>query len=166
MNSTCFSSYILVRKIPVELTILCRLLETVAGSVIMAKALSRKGSLHGVTLPRSWILENVQKFHRVQDKDVNFRVVWDILISFRDLRVLESVFSGNDADIGKLNIRNFRFSNSTGSVLYHQNKPLHSVPFWPRNLALARLYVLVALTLERSSLTLHIFPQMQDHLFT
>jgi hypothetical protein len=123
----------------------------------MAGALNRKGSLHGVTLPRSWILENVQKFHRVQNKDVNFRVVWDILISFRDLRVLESVFSDSDADIGKLNIRKLSFSYSTGSVLHHQNRPLHSVPVRTKNLALARLYVLVALTLERSSLTLHIF---------
>ena len=158
-NSTRFSSYILVKKIPAELTILCRLLEIVAGSVIMAGALTRKGSLHGVTLPRSWILENVQKFHRVQNKDVNFRVVWDILTSFRDLRVLESVFSGSDADIGEFIIRKLRFSYSPGSVLHHQNKPLHSVPFRTKNLALARLYVLVALTLERSSLTLHIFPR-------
>ena len=103
-NSKRFSSYILANKIPVELTILCRLLEIVAGSIIIAGTLSRKGSLHGVTLPRSWILENVQKFHRVQNKDFNARVVWDILTSFRDLQVLESVFSGGDADIGKLNI--------------------------------------------------------------
>ena len=114
----------------------------------MAGILNRKGSLHGVTLPRSWILENVQKFHRVKNKDFNLRVVWDILTSFRDLRVLESVFSGSDADIGKLNIRKLLFSYSTGSALYHQNKPLHFVPFRPRNLALARLYVFVAVDIR------------------
>ena len=76
---------------------LCRFLEVVAGSVIMARALKWK-ELHGVTLPRSWVLENIQKLHRVQNKDVNIRVVRDIITPFRDL--LEGVYSG---DVGESN---------------------------------------------------------------
>jgi hypothetical protein len=118
----------------------------------MARALDRNKSPHGVTLPRSWILENVQKFHRVQHKDVNVRVVREILTPCRDL--LERVYSGSDADTGELNIGKLLFSCSTGLDLLHQNKPLHSVPFRVKNFALARLYVVVAIgTLERSSLT-------------
>ena len=160
-NTTRLSRYILTKKIPVELTVLCRFLEIIAGSIIMARALKWNG-LHGVTLPRSWILENVQKLHRVQNKDVNIRVVRDIITPFRDL--LERVYSG---DVGEPNKGDLPSSYSTRLDLFHQNKPLHAVPFRVRNFALARLYVLVAVcTLEqRSSLTPHYF-QMQDYLFT
>ena len=96
-----FFSHVLVRKIPVEITVLCRLLELVAGSFIMALAFNWKGSLHGVTLPRSWILENVQKLHRVQNKDANVGAIREILTPFRDL--LERIYSGTDADTGEPN---------------------------------------------------------------
>jgi hypothetical protein len=124
----------------------------------MARALDRNKSLHGVTLPRSWILENVQKFHTVQHKVVNVRVVREILTPCRDL--LERVYSGSDTDTGEPNIGKLFASCSTRLDLLHQNKPLHAVPFRVRNFALARLYVLVAIgTFERSSLTLHVFPR-------
>jgi hypothetical protein len=96
-----FSSYILDKKIPVEITVLCRLLEIVAGSVITARALNWRG-LHGVTLPRSWVLENVQKLHRVQKKDVRINLAWGMLKPFQDL--LERVYSYSDSDIGEPDI--------------------------------------------------------------
>jgi hypothetical protein len=106
----------------------------------MARALNWNG-LHGVTLPRSWILENVQKLHRVQNKDVNIRAVREIITPFRDL--LERVYSGNGSDVGELNKQELPFSCSIRLDLLHQNKPLHAVPFRVRNFALARLYVLL-----------------------
>ena len=60
----------------------------------MASTYNRTRSLHGVTLPRSWILENVQKFNRVQNKGANPRMLWNMLIPLEDL--LERVYSGND----------------------------------------------------------------------
>ncbi len=142
-NTTTFSSHILARKITVEITVLCRLLELVAGSFIMASAFKSKGSLHGVTLPRSWILENVQKLRRVQNKDANVGAVREILTPFRDL--LERIYSGTDADTSEPIIANLLSSCSTTLDLLHQNKPLSSFPFRVRNFALARLYVLVAI---------------------
>ena len=132
-----FSSHILVRKIPVEITVLCRLLELVAGSFIMASSFKRRGSLHGVTLPRSWILENVQKLHRVQNKDAKVGFVWEILRPLRDL--LERIYSGTGADTGEPNIGNLLSSCSTILDLLHQNRPLNFFPFRIRNFALARL---------------------------
>jgi hypothetical protein len=55
-----------------------------------------------VTLPRSWILENVQKLHSVQNKNAKIDVVWQILTPCRDL--LERIYSGTDADNGEPNI--------------------------------------------------------------
>ena len=101
-NTNHFSRHIIDKKIPVELTVLCRLLENVTGSFIMARAFNTKGSFHGVTLPRSWILENVQKLHRVQNKVTNLRVVWVVVTLFQDL--LERVYNGNDTDSGEANL--------------------------------------------------------------
>ena len=85
--------HILNNKIPVELAVLCRILELVAGSYIMASAYNRTRSLHGVTLPRSWILENVRKFNG-ENKYLNSRMLWYMAIPFKAL--LERVYSGND----------------------------------------------------------------------
>lgn len=132
-----FSRHVLVGKIPVEITVLCRLLELVAGSFIMASAYKCRGSLHGVTLPRSWILENVQKLYRVKNKHANAGVVSSFLAPFRE--TLERIYSGTDADTGELNIEKFLSSCSTTLGLLHQNKPLSSFSFRIRNFALARL---------------------------
>jgi hypothetical protein len=86
--------HILSNEIPIELTVLCRLLEVVAGSFIMASAFQKKGSLHGVTLPRSWILENVQKLYRVLNKNAHPHAAWEMTKPFQDL--LERVYSGTD----------------------------------------------------------------------
>lgn len=139
MEHHAFSSHILVRKIPVEITVLCRFLEHVAGCFIMASAFKRKGSPHGVTLPRSWILENVsaQKLHRVQNKDANVSLVSEFLTPFRDL--LERIYSGTDAGTGEPNIGKLLSSCSTTLDLLHQNKPLNFFPFRIRNFALARM---------------------------
>lgn len=67
----------------------------------MALAFNKKGSPHGVTLPRSWILENVQKLYRVQNKDARVPMAWEMMKPFEDL--LERVYSGNDpgkSDVG------------------------------------------------------------------
>lgn len=103
----------------------------------MALAFKRKGSLHGVTLPRSWILENVQKLQRVQNKDAKVGVVWEILTPFRDL--LERIYSSTDADTGEPNIGKLLSRCSTILDLLHQNRPLNFFSFRIRNLALARL---------------------------
>ena len=92
--------HILNNKIPVELTVLCRILELVAGSYIMASAYNRTQSFHAITLPRSWILENVQKINRVKNKYLNSRTLWYMATPFQDL--LERVYSGNDT--GRSNI--------------------------------------------------------------
>ena len=86
--------HILNNKVPVEITVLCRILELVAGSYIIASTYNRTRSLHGTTLPRSWILENVHKFNRLQNKGAHPSMLWYMVTPFRDL--LERVYSGND----------------------------------------------------------------------
>lgn len=84
--------HILDSKIPVEITMLCRFLELVVGSFVIAWSF-KKGSLHGVTLPRSWILENVRKLDKVQYKDAHPHFAFTTAGLFRDL--LENIYTGN-----------------------------------------------------------------------
>ena len=71
---------------------LCRYLELVIGSFVIAWTYQKTGSLHGVTLPRSWMLENVRKLHKVQNKGAHWNLAWTTAILFQDL--LENVYTG------------------------------------------------------------------------
>ncbi|KAH8984683.1 hypothetical protein EDB92DRAFT_2117026 [Lactarius akahatsu] len=116
------SRYILDKKIPVEVTMLCRFLELVVGSFVVAWSFKRSRSLHGITLPRSWILENVRKLHKVQNKDAHPHFAWTTAGLFRDL--LESIYTGS------------------ADHLLHHNMPLN---LRVRNFVLARLCRIICL---------------------
>ena len=90
-----FSRHILSNNVPIEHTVLCRVLELVASSYIMASTFNRTTLFHGVTLPRSWILENMQKLNRAKDQGTDPHVLWEMMIQLRDL--LEHIYSGNDS---------------------------------------------------------------------
>ena len=90
-----FSRHILSNNVPIEHTVLCRVLELVASSYIMASTFNRTRSFHGVTLPRSWILENMQKLNRAKYQSTDPRLLWEMMIQLRDL--LEHIYSGNDS---------------------------------------------------------------------
>ncbi len=92
--------YILDQKLSVELTVLCRFLEVVVGSFVIASTFTKTRTLHGVTLPRSWILENVRKLHKAQNKDAHRYFAWTMARLFQDL--LENIYTGNGA--GEWNI--------------------------------------------------------------
>ncbi|KAH9016162.1 hypothetical protein EDB85DRAFT_767953 [Lactarius pseudohatsudake] len=117
-----FIQYILDKKIPVEVTMLCRFLELVVGSFVVAWSFKRSRSLHGITLPRSWILENVRKLHKVQNKDAHPHFAWTTAGLFRDL--LESIYTGS------------------ADHLLHHNTPLN---LRVRNFVLARLCRIICL---------------------
>ncbi|KAH9172883.1 hypothetical protein EDB89DRAFT_1962838 [Lactarius sanguifluus] len=117
-----FIQYILNKKIPVEVTMLCRFLQLVVGSFVVAWSFKRSRSLHGVTLPRSWILENVRKLHKVQNKDAHPQFAWTTTRLFRDL--LESIYTGS------------------ADHLLHHNMPLN---LRVRNFSLARLCRIICL---------------------
>ncbi|KAF8261744.1 hypothetical protein EI94DRAFT_1809815 [Lactarius quietus] len=117
-----FIQHVLLKKIPIELALLCRFLELVVGSFVIAATFKRTRSLHGVTLPRSWILEHVRKLHKIQNKDAHLNFAWTTARLFQDL--LENIYTANGAD-----------------HLLHQNKPLSLVPVRVRNFIFARLII-------------------------
>ncbi|KAH9005748.1 hypothetical protein EDB86DRAFT_2875623 [Lactarius hatsudake] len=121
-----------IQKIPVDVTVLCRFLELVIGSFVIASTFKRAGSLHGVTLPRSWILENVRKLHKVQRNGAHPNSAWAMAQLFQDL--LENIYTGNDVD-----------------HLLYQNKSLNLASVRVRNFILAR-FTLVGFNLRNTPL--------------
>jgi hypothetical protein len=71
---TCFSTNILFRyivqnEIPVDLGVLCKFFERLCGLLILSMTDAYKHSLHGVTMPRSWIVELWKDFDRFKGTD-------------------------------------------------------------------------------------------------
>jgi hypothetical protein len=51
-------------EIPVDLGTLCKFFERLCGLLVLSRTDARKRNLHGVTLPRSWIIELWKDFNR------------------------------------------------------------------------------------------------------
>ncbi|KAH9022664.1 hypothetical protein EDB84DRAFT_1441149 [Lactarius hengduanensis] len=60
--------YIVQERLPVDLAVLCTIVERLFGLSIMTTRHRRLGSLHGVLLPRTWIMALWEDFSRVKDK--------------------------------------------------------------------------------------------------
>jgi hypothetical protein len=59
-------------KIPVEIGVFCSFIERICGSLIVYNRYQRTGSLHGVTLPRSWLKVILDTFQStVTEKDTS-----------------------------------------------------------------------------------------------
>ncbi|KAH9172885.1 hypothetical protein EDB89DRAFT_1962863 [Lactarius sanguifluus] len=115
-----FIQHVLERKIPVDVT------ELVIGSFVIASTFKRAGSLHGVTLPRSWILENVRKLHKVQRNGAHPNSALG--------NGATNIYTGNGVD-----------------HLLHQNKSLNLASIRVRNFILAR-FTLVGFNLRNTPL--------------
>jgi len=63
------SRYLVVReRLPVDLAVLCTIVERLFGLAIMTTRHRRLGSLHGVLLPRAWILALLEDFFKFKDR--------------------------------------------------------------------------------------------------
>ena len=60
--------YLVRERLPVDLAVLCAIVERLFGLAIMIARHRRLGSLHGVLLPRTWILVLWDDFLRYKDK--------------------------------------------------------------------------------------------------
>ncbi|KAF8816728.1 hypothetical protein BYT27DRAFT_7237858 [Phlegmacium glaucopus] len=55
VNGILFIRQVMEAKIPVEIGVFCSFIERICASLIVCNMYRRTGSLHGVTLPRSWL---------------------------------------------------------------------------------------------------------------
>jgi hypothetical protein len=57
------------KEIPIDIGTLCKFFERLCGLLILSMTDAHKHSVHGVTLPRSWIIELWKDFDRFKGTD-------------------------------------------------------------------------------------------------
>jgi len=62
------SRYLVQERLPVDLAVLCTIVERLFGLAVMTTRHRGLGSLHGVLLPRTWILALWEDFFRFKEK--------------------------------------------------------------------------------------------------
>ena len=81
-------------KIPVEIGIFCSFIERICGSLIVYNKYRRSGSLHGVTLPLSWLKVILDTFQSTEKDTSRF---WLLLQPLEDL--LRTLYFSNPGKI-------------------------------------------------------------------
>ncbi|KAI9436975.1 hypothetical protein H4582DRAFT_1816019 [Lactarius indigo] len=65
-----FFRYLVQERLPVDLAVVCTIVERLFGLAVMTARLRKLGSLHGVLLPRTWVLALWRDFIRFTNKDL------------------------------------------------------------------------------------------------
>ena len=93
-------SQVMEAKIPVEIGVFCSFIERICGSIIVYNRYQRTGSLHGVTLPRSWLKVILDTFQSVEKDSSRF---WLLLQPLGEL--LRMLYYNNFSNPGKIYAR-------------------------------------------------------------
>ena len=88
-------------KIPVEIGIFCSFIERICGSLIVYNKYRRSGSLHGITLPLSWLKVILDTFQSTEKDTSRF---WLLLQPLEDL--LRTLYFSNP---GKIQLLRFNY---------------------------------------------------------
>ena len=83
-------------KIPVEIGVFCGFIERICGSLIVYNKYQRTGSLHRVTLPRSWLKVILDTFQSAEKDASRF---WMLLPPLENL--LKTLYHNNSSNPGK-----------------------------------------------------------------
>ncbi|KAH9013087.1 hypothetical protein EDB85DRAFT_2281005 [Lactarius pseudohatsudake] len=89
-QGTMFFRFMVRERLPVDLAVLCTIVERLFGLVIMTTRHRGLGSLHGVLLPRTWILALWEDFFKFKDK--RLAPLGDLL--FATKKLLKDIFTG------------------------------------------------------------------------
>ena len=92
-------SQVMEAKIPVEIGVFCSFIEHICGSLIVYDRYQRTGSLHGVTLPRSWLKLILDTF-QYTDSEKNTSRFWLLLQPLEEL--LRTLYYNNFSNPGKI----------------------------------------------------------------
>jgi hypothetical protein len=85
-----YDRYLVRERLPIDLAVLCNIVERLFGLAVMTVADKYRGNLHGVLLPRSWILTLWKDF--VNFKDRALAPLWVLAQSTENL--LKDVYTG------------------------------------------------------------------------
>ncbi|KAH9005755.1 hypothetical protein EDB86DRAFT_2843047 [Lactarius hatsudake] len=85
-----FFGYMVQIRLPVDPAVLCTVVERLFGLAIMAQRYRALGSLHGVLLPRTWILALWEDFFRFKDR--RLAPLWQLAQATE--RLLKDIYTG------------------------------------------------------------------------
>ncbi|KAH9075547.1 hypothetical protein EDB83DRAFT_2312005 [Lactarius deliciosus] len=85
-----FFGYMVQIRLPVDPAVLCTVVERLFGLAIMAQRYRELGSLHGVLLPRTWILALWEDFFRFKDR--RLAPLWQLAQATE--RLLKDIYTG------------------------------------------------------------------------
>ena len=79
-------------KVPIDIGVLCDLMDNLCASMIVTIRL-RSGTLHDVTMPKSWLLRVIPKCEALRSKDTRLSTLYKMHL--REL--LERIYTGDNA---------------------------------------------------------------------
>ncbi|KAI9436977.1 hypothetical protein H4582DRAFT_2058436 [Lactarius indigo] len=100
VQGTKFFGFMVQERLPVDLAVLCTIVERLFGLAIMTTRHRGLGSLHGVLLPRTWILELWEDFFRFKDR--RLAPLEDLFVATNNL--LKDIYTGK---YQRLSLREF-----------------------------------------------------------
>jgi hypothetical protein len=118
--SNSIYSQVMEAKIPVEIGVFCSFIERICGSLIVYNRYRRTGSLHGVTLPRSWlkiILDNFQSSEASEKDALRF---WLLLQPLEGL--LKTLYYNDYENPGKIHHLRFDYRCIQTELTRHRNR--------------------------------------------
>ncbi|GBE78672.1 predicted protein [Sparassis crispa] len=89
-----FANHILEKRVPVDISVLCDFLDHLCGLLVISTRYQQTGTLHEVTLPRSWLMSLARGFKRHGERQTNLLSLY--IKPMADL--LEQIYTGSNAD--------------------------------------------------------------------
>lgn len=87
------SSHILENRVPIDISLLCDFMDHLCGRLILTIRQQSSGTLHDITLPKSWLEGLVPDAKVLQSKERQLSSMYKM--NMGDL--LEQIYTGNDA---------------------------------------------------------------------
>lgn len=119
--SNSIYSQVMEAKIPVEIGVFCSFIERICGSLIVYNRYRRTGSLHGVTLPRSWLKIILDTFQSSEASEKDTLRFWLLLQPLEGL--LKTLYYNDYENPGKMD--HLRFNHRcmcTTELTRHRNR--------------------------------------------
>ncbi|KZT08927.1 uncharacterized protein LAESUDRAFT_811030 [Laetiporus sulphureus 93-53] len=90
VDGVFFVSHILEHRIPIDICLLCDLLDNLCGALVVERQYQEQSSLHNVVLPMSWLIRAVMWHRRTRNTVTNVLPIY-----FEPLeQLLEQIYSG------------------------------------------------------------------------
>ncbi|KAM5542264.1 hypothetical protein V8D89_004137 [Ganoderma adspersum] len=87
-----FMNHILQKKVPIDIGVLCNFMDHLCGALIMASRIRTTGTLHDVTLPKSWISRLSPAIEALRKQDTQLVKMYKAQI----IQLLEPIYTGQD----------------------------------------------------------------------